>query len=90
MEASGQKVLKFNDRFNLTLRVDIHSAQKMLFNRYNFTAPTTVVDFLNPTTFGKLSRGSEHVLVGRHAHHQPGFYTEVLAKWMGETNMNGT
>ena len=26
-EASGQKVLKFKERFNLTLRVDIHSAQ---------------------------------------------------------------
>ena len=63
-EASGQKVLKFKERFNLTLRVDIHSAQKMLFNRYNFTVPTTVVDFLNPTTFGKLSAGPSTSLWG--------------------------
>jgi hypothetical protein len=36
----------------------------MLFNRYNFTAPTTVVDFLNPTTFGKLSAGPSTSLWG--------------------------
>jgi hypothetical protein len=64
MDASGQKVLKFNERFNLTLRVDIHSVQKMLFDRYNFTAPTTTVDFLNPSTFGKLSAGPSTSLWG--------------------------
>ena len=64
MEASGQKVIRFNDRLNLTTRVDIHSAQKLLFNKYNFTAPTTVVDFLNPTTFAKLSAGPSTSLFG--------------------------
>jgi hypothetical protein len=63
-EASGQKVLRFNDRFNLTLRVDIHSAQKLLFNKYNFTTLSTTVDFLNPTTFGKLSAGPSTSLWG--------------------------
>jgi len=48
----------------LTTRVDIHSAQKLLFNKYNFTAPTTVVDFLNPTTFAKLSAGPSTSLFG--------------------------
>ena len=47
MDASGQKILRLNDRFNFTVRVDIHSVQKMLFNRFNFTNPTTTVDFLN-------------------------------------------
>jgi hypothetical protein len=64
MDSSGQKVLKFKERFNLTLRVDIHSVQKMLFDRFNFTAPTTVVDFKNPTTFAKLTAGPSTSLWG--------------------------
>ena len=64
MDASAQKVVKFNDRFNFTVRMDIHSVQKMLFNRFNFTNPTTTVDFLNPTTFGKLSAGPSTSLWG--------------------------
>jgi hypothetical protein len=64
MDASAQKVVKFNDRFNFTVRMDIHSVQKMLFNRFNFTNPTTTVDFLNPTTFGKLSGGPSTSLWG--------------------------
>jgi hypothetical protein len=64
MDASAQKTVKFNDRFNLTVRMDIHSVQKMLFNRFNFTSPTTAVDFLNPTTFGKLSAGPSTSLWG--------------------------
>jgi hypothetical protein len=64
MDSSGQKVFKFKERFNLTLRVDIHSVQKMLFDRFNFTAPTTVVDFKNPTTFAKLTAGPSTSLWG--------------------------
>lgn len=64
IDASAQKVVKFNERFNFMVRMDIHSAQKMLFNRFNFTAPTTTVDFLNPTTFGKLSAGPSTSLWG--------------------------
>lgn len=64
MDASAQKTVKFNERFNLTCRLDIHSVQKMLFNRFNFTNPTTTVDFLNPTTFGKLSAGPSTSLWG--------------------------
>ena len=64
VDSSAQKVLKFNDRFNFTVRLDIHSVQKMLFNRFNFTNPTTVVDFLNPTTFGKLTAGPSTSLWG--------------------------
>jgi hypothetical protein len=64
IDSSAQKILKLNDRFNFTVRLDIHSVQKMLFNRYNFTAPTTVVDFLNPTTFAKLSAGPSTSLWG--------------------------
>ena len=64
MDASAQKVLKFNERFSFLVRLDIHSVQKMLFNRFNFNAPTTVVDFLNPTTFGKLSAGPSTSLWG--------------------------
>jgi hypothetical protein len=64
MDASAQKVVKFNERFSFLVRLDIHSVQKMLFNRFNFTAPTTVVDFLNPTTFGKLSAGPSTSLWG--------------------------
>ncbi len=64
IDSSAQKVVRFNDRFNFTVRMDIHSVQKMLFNRFNFTNPTTVVDFLNPTTFGKLSAGPSTSLWG--------------------------
>ncbi len=57
MDASAQKNISITDKLNFQIRLDIHSVQKMLFNIYNFNAPSTTVDFLNPNTFGKTTGG---------------------------------
>jgi hypothetical protein len=57
LDASAVKSIKLNERFTFQVRLDIHSLQKMLFNKYNFDLPTTTVDFLNPNSFGKITSG---------------------------------
>jgi hypothetical protein len=50
-QVSAQKNFRFNERWNVQLRWDFQNALKT----YNFTGPTTTVDFRNPRTFGKLT-----------------------------------
>ncbi|MCC7174149.1 MAG: TonB-dependent receptor [Bryobacterales bacterium] len=57
MDASAQKYISLTEKFQFLVRLDIHSVQKMLFNIYNFTAPSTTVDFTNPKAFAKLTAG---------------------------------
>jgi hypothetical protein len=49
-QASAQKNFKIGERWNAQLRWDMQNALKT----YNFTGPSTTVDFRNPRTFGKL------------------------------------
>ena len=49
-QASVQKNFRFKERFNAQIRWDMQNALKT----YNFTGPSTTVDFVNPRTFGKL------------------------------------
>ena len=49
-QASVQKNFRFKERCNAQIRWDMQNALKT----YNFTGPSTTVDFLNPRTFGKL------------------------------------
>ncbi len=49
-QASVQKNFTFKDRYRAQIRWDMQNALKT----YNFTGPTTTVDFVNPRTFGKL------------------------------------
>ncbi len=50
-QVSAQKNFKVRERVNAQLRWDFQNALKT----YNFTGPTTTVDFRNPRTFGKLT-----------------------------------
>jgi hypothetical protein len=50
-QVSAQKNFRFNERWNVQFRWDFQNALKT----YNFTGPTTTVDFRNPATFGKLT-----------------------------------
>ena len=50
-QISLQKNFKIKERFQTQLRWDMQNA----FKTYNFTGPTTTVDFRNPQTFGKLT-----------------------------------
>jgi hypothetical protein len=50
-QVSAQKNVRINERFNAQLRWDFQNALKT----YNFTGPTTGVDFRNPRNFGKLT-----------------------------------
>ncbi len=50
-QVSAQKNFRFNERWNAQLRWDFQNALK----NFNFTGPTTAVDFRNPRTFGKLT-----------------------------------
>jgi hypothetical protein len=50
-QASVQKNFRFKERFNAQIRWDMQNALKT----YNFTGPTTTVDFVNPRTFGRLT-----------------------------------
>jgi hypothetical protein len=50
-QVSAQKNFRIKERFNAQLRWDFQNALKT----YNFTGPTTTVDFRNPLTFGKLT-----------------------------------
>jgi hypothetical protein len=49
-QVSAQKNFRIRERFNAQFRWDFQNALKT----YNFTGPTTAVDFRNPLTFGKL------------------------------------
>jgi hypothetical protein len=49
-QISAQKNFRFKERWLAQLRWDFQNA----FKTYNFTGPTTAVDFRNPATFGKL------------------------------------
>jgi len=49
-QASVQKNFRFKERYNAQIRWDMQNALKT----YNFTGPSTTVDFVNPRTFGKL------------------------------------
>lgn len=48
---SAKKNFRVSERFNLQVRWDFQNALKT----FNFQAPTTSVDLLNPRTFGKVS-----------------------------------
>jgi hypothetical protein len=48
---SLQKNFRFKERYQAQLRWDMQNA----FKTYNFTGPTSTVDFRNPQTFGKLT-----------------------------------
>jgi len=50
-QISAQKNFRINERWLAQLRWDFQNALKT----YNFTGPTTNVDFRNPRTFGKLT-----------------------------------
>jgi len=50
-QVSAQKNFRFGERWLAQLRWDFQNALKT----YNFTGPTTAVDFRNPLTFGKLT-----------------------------------
>jgi hypothetical protein len=50
-QVSAQKNFRFAERWNVQLRWDMQN----VFKTYNFTGPTTTVDFRNPRTFGKLT-----------------------------------
>ena len=50
-QVSAQKNFRFNERWNAQLRWDFQNALKT----FNFTGPTTGVDFRNPRNFGKLT-----------------------------------
>jgi hypothetical protein len=50
-QVSAQKNFKVNERLNAQFRWDFQNALKT----YNFTGPTTTVDFRNPRTFGRLT-----------------------------------
>ncbi|HZO51648.1 MAG TPA: hypothetical protein VFB63_02980, partial [Bryobacteraceae bacterium] len=49
-QISVQKNFRFSERYNAQLRWDFQNALKT----FNFTGPSTAVDFRNPATFGKL------------------------------------
>ena len=49
-QVSVQKNFRIGERYNAQLRWDFQNALKT----YNFTGPSTTVDFRNPLTFGKL------------------------------------
>jgi len=49
-QVSAQKNFVFKERYRAQFRWDFQNALKT----YNFTGPTTAVDFRNPQTFGKL------------------------------------
>jgi hypothetical protein len=49
-QVSAQKNFRIGERWNAQFRWDFQNALKT----YNFTGPTTAVDFRNPMTFGKL------------------------------------
>jgi hypothetical protein len=49
-QVSAQKNFRISERWNAQLRWDFQNALKT----YNFTGPTTAVDFRNPRNFGKL------------------------------------
>lgn len=49
-QVSAQKNFRISERFNAQFRWDFQNALKT----YNFTGPSTSVDFRNPLTFGKL------------------------------------
>ncbi|MBL8213937.1 MAG: TonB-dependent receptor [Bryobacterales bacterium] len=50
-QVSVQKNFRFSERWNAQLRWDFQNALKT----FNFTGPTTTVDFRSPQTFGKLT-----------------------------------
>jgi len=50
-QVSAQKNFRFKERYNAQIRWDMQNA----FKTYNFTGPTTTVDFVNPRTFGRLT-----------------------------------
>ena len=49
-QVSAQKNFRIGERVNAQFRWDFQNALKT----YNFTGPSTTVDFRNPQTFGKL------------------------------------
>jgi len=49
-QVSAQKNFRFGERYNAQLRWDFQNALKT----YNYTGPTTNVDFRNPATFAKI------------------------------------
>ena len=49
-QISMQKNFSFKEKYRAQLRWDMQNA----FKTFNFTGPTTTVDFRNPATFGKL------------------------------------
>ncbi|MEP7364465.1 MAG: hypothetical protein ABI972_14515, partial [Acidobacteriota bacterium] len=49
-QVSVQKNFRFAERYNAQIRWDFQNVLKT----YNFTGPSTNVDFRNPLTFGKL------------------------------------
>ena len=49
-QVSAQKSLQISERVNLDIRWEMNNALKT----YNFNNPTTSVDFVNPTNFGKI------------------------------------
>ena len=50
-QSSVQKNFRFKERITAQLRWDMQNTLKT----YNFTGPTTTVDFVNPRTFGRLT-----------------------------------
>jgi hypothetical protein len=50
-QVSAQKNFRFKERYNAQVRWDFQNALKT----YNFTGPTTAVDFVNPRSFGRLT-----------------------------------
>jgi len=59
-QVSAKKNFRITERFNLQVRWDFQNP----FHNYNFSPPTTTVDFANPRTFGKLSADQRTASLG--------------------------
>ncbi len=53
-QVSAEKNLSLTEKLNLQVRWEMNNA----LHTFNFTNPTTTVDFVNPQTFGKISNES--------------------------------
>jgi hypothetical protein len=59
-EFSAKKNFKLSERFNLQFRYDFQNP----FHNFNFSPPSTTVDFRNPQLFGKLTSDQTTASIG--------------------------
>jgi hypothetical protein len=70
---TAQKNTRLSERWNLLIRWDYQNA----FHTFNFNAPTTTVDFLNPRTFAKVTGDITTTAIGA----QPLMHLTVALSW---------